>query len=489
VIPNLRPYQLDLYERLRAARGRGARIIVAQMATGGGKTSVAAFIAKKATEKGKRVLFLVHRRRLVNQISERLNEFEVSNGIIMRGERPFGSALVQVASRDTILSRCFTHIWTGLPPADLVFVDEFHHAADPGSEYRRILEQYPAATILGLTATPVGPDGRGMGPWAQAIECAAPTSQLVLDGWLVPVKCYAPDRKKGRGGKYKRGIGGDLVESWKAYAEGLPTVLFVSRVKHSHDATEAFCQAGIPFAHVDADTPDDERDRLFEELATGKLKGISNVGIAKEGFDVPEIGCIQWFMDPSGRVAFIQGNGRAMRPSANKKAAVLIDHAGAVFRHGFPDEDTEWTLEGNADVDFKAKKDRGLTEQAQYCAKCELLYHGQLACPQCGRAPSKPPRSIFAPPPQDSTDELLVEADRNGDRSVYEREEKIKHWFRCLGVAASRNGTFAMASAIYRKKYNEWPSEDFPCRARYDLRVSEVYPKFKRGRKDATQAR
>ena len=481
MIPVLRPYQIDLCNRVRHACVDGARIVIVQMPTGSGKTSVAAHITKLAVQKGRRVVFLVHRRRLVDQISERLYEYEVNHGIIMRGTRPFSSAMVQVASRDTILSRCFTHEWTGLPTADLVIVDEFHHAADSGSEYRRILEQYPRATILGLTATPVGPDGRGMGPWAQAIECAAPTSQLVRDGFLVPVKCYAPERKKGRAGKYKRGIAGDLVESWKAYAEGLPTVLFTSRVAHSKDAVEAFCQAGIPAAHVDADTPDDERDRLFEEVAQGKLKVVSNVGIIKEGVDVPELGCVQFYMDPSGRVAFLQGCGRIMRPSVSKTHGVLIDHAGAVFRHGFPDEDTEWTLEGNADDRFKEKHDIGLTEKALYCSHCERLYHGHLACPDCGRTPAKAPRSIFAPPPQHTRDEILTLADRQA-QAVNDRDEKVKHWLRCLGVAANRGGTFAMASAIYKKKYSEWPGEDFPCRGRYDVRVTDLYPKFKRQR-------
>lgn len=483
-VPILREYQMDLVDRVRAARLGGARIIVVQAATGAGKTSWASYVVKQAVAKGSHVLILVHRRKLVDQISSRLEEFQVDHGIIMAGERPYGSAAVQVGSRDTIMSRVFRNEWNGLPPAGLVIVDEAHRASSEDSDYRKILAHYPQATILLLTATPVGPDGRGLGPWAQAIECAAPTSQLVRDGFLVPVKCYAPDRKIGRNGKAKRGIAGDLVASWQEFAENLPTVLFTSRVQHSRDAVDAFCAAGIPAAHVDADTTDAEREGIFDSLETGKVKVVSNVGIIKEGVDVPCLGCCQIYMEMSGRVGFLQAVGRIMRPYPGKTHGVLIDHAGVVFKHGFPDEDTTWTLEGNVDEEFKKKHDDGKTEQAKYCKKCEMLYHGQLACPQCGAMPSKPPRSIFAPPPVDATDELLTEAERGGERRVDQRDEKVKHWLRCLAVAANRNGTFSMASVIYKQKYSEWPARDFPCVPDWKgnkEKVADVYPKFKRG--------
>lgn len=464
---------------------RGARIIVVQAATGAGKTSWAAHVAKQALARNSRVLFMVHRRRLVDQISARLEEFEVNHGIIMAGERGYGAASVQVASRDTLTSRVFRNEWTGLPPADLVIVDEGHHAAQPDSDYRKIIERYPRATILLLTASPVGPDGKGLGPWAEAIECAAPTSQLVKDGFLVPVKCYAPDRKVHRG-KVRRGIAGDLVESWKEFAENMPTVLFCSRVQHSLDAVEAFNEAGIPFAHVDAETTDYDRERIFESVENGKLKGVSNVGIIKEGVDIPCLGCCQFYMDPSGRVGFLQGCGRIMRPFPGKTHGVLIDHAGAVFRHGFPDEDTEWTLEGNTDAEFKAKHDKGETEKANYCKTCQLMWHGTVACPQCGKMPSKPPRSIFAPPPVDASNESLTEAERGGDKGIWTKEEKVKHWLRCLAVAAQRNGTFGMAAQIYKSKYSAWPDGDFPCipeRWEWKTKVLDRYPNFKRTKK------
>lgn len=444
---------------------------------------MAADIVRSAAAKFKRVLFLAHRRKLVDQIAKRLGEYDVPRGIIMAGEK-YSSALVQVASRDTVLSRVFNNEWEGMPPADLVIVDEGHRAANPESEYRRILEQYPQATILLLTATPVGPDGQGMGPWAEAIVCAAPTSKWIEAERLVPVRCYAPDRKVIRGKVQRKGIAGDLVESWKEYSEQMPTVLFCARVQHSLDAVAAFNAAGIPFAHVDADTPDEKRDLIFDDLASGHLKGVSNVGIMGEGVDVPALGCCQIYCNCTGRVKFLQAVGRVMRPYPGKDHAVLIDHCGAVFQHGFPDEDMEWPLNGNADAEYKKKHDEEETPKPKYCKDCHLVFDGPQ-CPQCGKMPTKPPKSIFAPTPVDSTDELLVAVDRDL-KTADSRAEKEKHWQRCLAVAANRNGTFGMAAAIYKQKYNEWPDYGFvhmPQRWEWKTKVSEKHPGYRRMKK------
>jgi superfamily II DNA or RNA helicase len=481
MIPELRPYQTDLVNGVRAARLDGKRIIVVQAPTGAGKTNVMAHIVKSALEKGSPTLCMVHRRRLVDQISDRLRQFEVPHGVLMRGDIYDRNKFVQVASRDTVTSRCLNNEWVGMPPARLVIVDEGRHAASPDSEYRRVLEHYPDATVLLFDATPVGPDGQGLGPWAQALVCCAPTSQLIRDGHLCPVRVYAPERKK-KGRKFLKGIAGDLVESWQQYAENRPTVLFCSRVQHSLDAVEAFNNEGIAAVHVDADTPDDERDRAFNAVATERIKVLSNVGIIGEGVDVPELTCCQFYCEVGGRVRWMQGVGRVMRPAEGKSYGIVIDHSGAVFRHGFPDEDTPWTLNGNADVDYKAKHDDPNADKTFYCRWCEIAYRGQEQCPQCGRMPAPPPRSIFAPDPVRSTSEILTEADRNGGRE-HSRDEKIAHWFRCLSIARKRNGTFAMASVIFRQKYGHWPHDDFPMmsnRRREKVRV--LFPDFMRSR-------
>jgi superfamily II DNA or RNA helicase len=163
-----------------------------------------------------------------------------------------------------------------------------------------------------------------------------------------------------------------------------------------------------------------------------------------------------------GRVRFLQSCGRVMRPSNGKRYGIIIDHAGAVFRHGFPDEDTEWTLEGSVDDAFRVKKREGKTATGLYCAHCDLVYHGGDTCPLCGRLPKTPPKSVFDPPPMDSRNELLTEAEREKQDGHFSRKAKVIHWLICLQAAKKRQGSYGMAAQIYKRKYHEWPGDDFP---------------------------
>lgn len=486
-----RPYQLDVVERVRGRMAAGARRVLLQAATGAGKTVIGGHITDLTYRRGKKIAFFAHRRRLVDQISATMKEFGLQHGIIMRGEAYARESPIQVISIDTFQSRMVDNEWMGLPEADLVIVDEARHSLAP--VYQNVLNNiYPNAYVLGLDATPVMPDGTGLGPWYQAIECAVPTSRLVKDGYLVPVTCYAPDRmgKRRRAGKYVKGIAGDLVDSWQDYAQGLPTIVFCSRVEHSLDAVSRFTEAGIRAAHIDADTPDRERETLINQLEAGFLQVICNVGIFGEGVDVPALGCCVFWCNVSSRVRFLQGCGRIMRPYPGKTRAILIDHAGAVIQHGFPDEDMEWPLLGNANGLFAERQKKGDTETVRYCPKCELQYSGGLECPQCGRLPEKPPRSIFAAPEQDAEDDILVEQDRK-QSPVQVVEEKRKHWVRCVAAQFYRGSTFGSALKTYQTKYpTEFPADNWPFvppRSGWKARIADVYPNFgKRGRKDET---
>lgn len=449
--PHLRAFQHDMAQQVLTARARGARIIVLQAHTGSGKTHVTARLAQWASQQGQHVLFIVHRRRLVSQISQRLKDFGVQHGVIMNGEL-LTPATVQVASRDTLLARCIQGS-SGLPWADWVIVDEAHRA-HPQSEYRSILDRYTKATILLVTATPVWPDGSSFGPWAQAMVCAPPVSKLISDGFLCPAKVFAPAREQAKGL-----AGASLVASWKEFGESMPTVLFTSRVAQSQAAVDAFDEAGIPAWHVDASTPDDERERVFDRLETGKIKIVSNCGIITEGVDLPCVGCVQIAREAPGRVAWLQMTGRALRPYPGKQAAHVIVHSHNMVRerggqirlkHGFPDEDQAWSLTGDPDAEFVRRSRAGRTLKSRYCEPCELVYHGST-CPQCGRAAPAPPLSF--------SDHPIVEARRYQDK---DHTERVAHWLNCLNAAIKHGGTFMQSCNLYKLRYDEWPPESFP---------------------------
>lgn len=481
--PIPRGYQNLAVEQGVAARRRGCRVFCICLPTGAGKSTVGCMFIQRCLALDKRSLFVVHRRGLVEQFSDNLIDWQIDHAVCMRGHPKEGGSKVQVASRDTLLVQGYE-----LPPADLVIVDEGRHAASP--EFRRLLKVYEdqGATIILLDATPCLPDGTGLGPWCQALIQPVKTTELVAAGALLPVDCYAPDRKMKKN-RPLRGIAGDLVDSWETYARGLPTVLFNSRIQHSIDAVAEFNAAGIPAVHIDASTPDYVRDLIFGcdgkpgQLETGEIKVVSNVGLITEGTDVPCLGCAQINCEMESRSGYLQRTGRIMRPFPGQERAVIIDHSGAVWRFGFPDEDQEWRLHGNLDADWQERNSRGDTATKLYCSHCNLVYHSSAHCPTCGRLPVKPPRSVFDPPPVSRRQEMLVEADRHDGslREKMERDQRVKHWYRCLAGAYHQRGSFGMAAQVYRRRYGEWPGNDFPhmpARNEWQMRVCDKHPDF-----------
>lgn len=475
----LRPYQLDVLERGRARLRAGCRRLLIQAATGAGKTHVSSELCRAAVAKGRRALFVAHRRRLIDQKCQRLRAFGVRHGVVMAASGPDlpydPDAPVQVASRDTLLARCVRPGVRGLslPPADVVIVDEAHNLL--ADQYLELVAAYANSVVVGLTATPARADGKGMGDYFDALECAVPTSQLVREGWLVPVRCYAPDRRDARRG----GVVGDPVAHWRRHADGRPTVLFAPKVAASLAAVAAFNAAGIPAEHIDAQTPDADRDAAVERVRSGRTMVVSNVNIWTEGVDVPELSCCVLLRRCTSYVLFAQAVGRVMRPSPGKADAVLIDHAGAVLRHGFPDDDVEWTLDVTDSVDRRnrERRERGDAPEPVLCPGCGLLYRPAAACPACGhvirRRRPKAERGAAA-------DGLLVEVGRAATEAA-RREEMVRHWHTCLRVMAYKGRTAAAASQMYRSRYGVWPDASLPnvpAAHQRGLRVAELYPQY-----------
>lgn len=451
--PELRPYQLDVIRRIHEHFAKGQKRGILQGATGSGKTNCSSEICLRATAKNKRVLFLAHRRRLIHQKSERLNEFGVCHGIVMAGEWNWHDAPVQVASRDTLLSRAVRNEWIKPPPADLVIVDEAHGCMS--EEYQQLLQMYPDAYVVGMTATPARADGKGLAPYFDFIECMVPTSQLIAEGWLVPVSCYAPSRKGFRSGGSE--LRGSPVDNWLRYAKGRATILFTPKVKHSRDAANAFTAAGVKAEHIDAHTPDDARERIIERVKSGETKIICNCSVFTEGVDVPELSCCVLLRRCGSYVLYAQAVGRIMRRHPGKVGAILIDHAGAVWKHGFPDEDVDWQLTEGETVDQRVKRDKdaGKRRKPICCPVCAAVFSGSVVCPACGY---KMPLKHL---PVKTRAELLVLAHKG---MTPERATATKHsyWVGCLKAMAYKGRCAGAAAHMFKSRYGEWPGRDFP---------------------------
>jgi len=227
----LRPYQIDVVGRIERVLGdRVAELLVAP--TGSGKTVIAAEIINRAVAKYRAVLFLAHRREIIMQTSAKLSANGVRHGIIMAGVEPRPMESVQVASIDTLHVRGVRSKAMPLPPADLLIFDEAHRAR--GRTREQLIALYPGASLLGMTATPCRGDGRGLGNiFTTMIECPQ-VADLIVGGYLVKSRVYAPVDPDLRGVRTQQGdyvvgqlerrmntdpLVGDIVEHWLKYSE------------------------------------------------------------------------------------------------------------------------------------------------------------------------------------------------------------------------------------------------------------------------------
>ena len=432
---SLRPYQIQALEQTRLLIRNGKKRIVFSLPCGGGKTCSAGFFIDGALSEQKRVLWTAHRRELIRQpfctlVRAGIDPRDV--GVIMGGvklpttaavpndvsladdreiwrafarRRP--NAPVQIASIDSLRTHDLAHA------PDVIVVDEGHRVLS--SSYLKLLEKYPEATVLILTATPERGDGRGLdeehpalgGPVAEELVVVCSYMDLVREGYLVEPRVFTtphlPDVSRVRvvaSGDYnqkelaeacnKGALIGDMVEHWLRRAKGKTTMGFAVGVEHSKACTERFRLAGIKAAHVDGSTPSDERDNLFAALARRELEVLFNCDVAGEGVDVPVVECVIMARPTESIRIFLQQSGRGSRPCRRcagcaagrcEKQFVILDHAGNVARPGFglPQDDRAWSL---------AARKRGREKGTAPVWTCECMTVnplGALACLDCGR--------------------------------------------------------------------------------------------------------
>lgn len=180
----LRPYQVEVIDEYNRVIAAGKRRVILVAPTGAGKTVLASAIIKAAVAAGQKVLVLAHRREIITQTSAKLHAHAVPHGIIQAGFKRSRSESVQVASVQTLWQRAIRAETMQLPPADLLVIDECHHC--PAKTYQRIIDAYPNAILLGLTATPCRGDGRGLGGiFETIIECPPPRAAISVQGLTV----------------------------------------------------------------------------------------------------------------------------------------------------------------------------------------------------------------------------------------------------------------------------------------------------------------
>ena len=190
---SLRDYQIEAVEQIEAAIAAGQSPLYV-LPTGGGKTIIAAAIVDRAVERGQRVLILTHRREILLQTSSKLG---IAHGLLQSGMTLDLEPAALVASVQTIWARCIRTNKVPLPAADIIIVDECHHIR--AKTWTGIIERYPEAAVIGLSATPCRGDGRGLGNNFDRLILGPQIPDLIAKGRLVPTsKCLTAPSTRNR---------------------------------------------------------------------------------------------------------------------------------------------------------------------------------------------------------------------------------------------------------------------------------------------------
>ena len=367
----LRPYQTQLINDIRQSIKDGYTKIVSVLGCGGGKSIIQGTIAKNATNKGNRVLFLVHRKELCEQIKNTFIDVGVNMDLC-------DVCMVQTVSRRL----------KSMPEYDLILTDEAHHST--AKTYTKIYEHYPKAILLGFTATPIRLNKGGLGDVYDKLITSVSTQWLIENHYLAPYKYYSVkladiSNLHTVAGDYKQDevaqlmenkeIYGDTVKQWEKLAKGKKTIVYCASIESAKHTSDEFTNAGYNSIAIDGNTPKNERQTAIQSFRGGDIDVLTNCELFGEGLDVPNCECVVLLRPTQSLTLYIQQSMRSMRFLPNKMA-IIIDHVGNVYKHGLPDDNREWSLE--------PKHKQETTVKIRECKNCFAVYPPTLErCPYC----------------------------------------------------------------------------------------------------------
>ena len=382
----LHDYQERLVIKTRQAYADGYKSPCVVAPCGAGKSVIIAEIARMTTLKGNRVLFLVHRRELIDQIKETFQ----FNGVDL--------SLVYFGMVQTVVRRL-----ERMNKPQLIITDENHHAL--AKSYRKIYDYFSDVPRLGFTATPIRLNGSGLGDVNDILIEEVSAKWLVENNFLSPYKYYAPqliDTEKLKLNRLRefssnsinaamedKTIYGDVIGHYKELADGEQAIAYCHSVEFSKEIAEQFNHHGIKAMHLDAKTPKEERDSIIQDFRDRKIKVLCNVDLIGEGFNVPDCSTVIMLRPTQSLSLFIQQSMRGMRYRPGK-TSIIIDHVGNVNRHGLPDDDRQWSLKGR-------KEERAeLTIKIKECTNCFAVFSPkEKSCPMCGHIPEVKERKEY----------------------------------------------------------------------------------------------
>lgn len=369
-------------------------------------------IARRTTANNKHVMFLIHRKEVLQQAVRTFDKQDVDPNLLTSG-------MVQTLTRRV----------DKLPTPDVILVDEAHHAL--AKSYQRILDNFPKAIILLFTATPHRTGRVQLDQIADDIIVGQSIHELTEKGFLAPFRYFQPPGdfdskllKRGSTGDFTNDsmqqamstkIFGHIVKQYKRIAPGMQAVVYTYSIDSAIKIAAEFNSEGISAVEVDGTTSKEKRDLAVRKFREQEIKILVNVNLFTEGVDLPNVDCVIMARPTASLALYLQFSMRCLNPRPGK-TAIIIDHANNFKSFGYPDDDRDWK---KAIISGKQKsktllKDPGLSiVTCDYCfavVKASEVKDGK--CPICGK-----PIKVHEAKPISDVD--LVEATR-------ERKARIK---------------------------------------------------------------
>lgn len=351
----LRPYQREAIDAVKRDWSEGHKATLGVAATGLGKTQIFLGLLTETIGRSRaRALILSHRQELVFQPIERLYQFwpewKGRAGAVMgeydESNRQVVSATFQTLFSDKRLQRLLAH-----GAFEYVIFDECHHlGADRFfGVYERLREANPGMLSLGVTATPIRADGKGLRAVFGHVSFKYDIKWAIKNGWLAPPRWLAI--QTGISLANVKTVAGDfvgrqladvfetencfdlVVKSHRDFADGRQAIAFTESVDGAYRLAEAFRKAGIPAEAADGTTRKDDRRDVLNRYRAGDTHVLCNAQLFTEGVDLPNTSCMHMVRPTKSDGAYIQMVGRGLRLAPGKEDCVILDYAPVECRN------------------------------------------------------------------------------------------------------------------------------------------------------------
>jgi DNA repair protein RadD len=306
------------------------------------------------------------------------------------------------------------------------------------------------------------------------VECPQ-VAELITGKYLVGTRTYAPAELDLRDVRTQTGdyvvsdlaarvdtdpLVGDIITHWLKHAAGLKTIVFAVNVAHSRHIASEFVRAGVVAEHLDGSTPKIARDEILARLASGTTQVVVNCAVLTEGFDLPDVGCLVLARPTKQQGLYRQMIGRGLRPAEGKTHLLVLDHSGAIYRHGCVEDPIEWYLSADRRAANQAHTGRPVRDtDGSYqsrivdCKGCGAKRLSGEACRHCGHYPKRAAEAIVF---QDGN-LALYNRQTGTARRTSDPNEQLR-WHAMLTHYVNQRGQKpGRAAYLFKDKFGYWP--------------------------------